>query len=170
MDGGLWANNPVLLGLIDGLAITTPGQPIVIVSIGTCPAPVGADPSPELARGILEWHAGALPLTLGMDAQAKAATYAATLLSDQLARLGKQMEILRCAESEPSHQQAQLLQLDSASRDARELMKQLGNADAHETYRWTQSDDRRGAILKRIFERMPEITDHTEPRGNRERL
>ncbi len=162
-DGGLWANNPVLLGLIDGLAITKPEQPIVIVSVGTCPAPVGADPSPRLARGILEWRVGVLPLTLGMDTQAEAATYAATLLAEQLAPLGKQVDILRCAESKPSRQQAHLLQLDSASREARRLMKQLGNADAHDTYRWTQGDDRRGAILKQVFERMPETDNHPQP-------
>ena len=74
VDGGLWANNPILLGLIDALAIAKRGQPIVIVSVGTCSAPVGADPSPRLARGILGWRAGVLPLTLAMDAQSKAAT------------------------------------------------------------------------------------------------
>ena len=165
VDGGLWAPNPVLLGLIDGLAISTPDQPIVVLSIGTCSAPAGADPSPMLARGILGWRAGVLPLTLAMDAQSKAATYAAKLLAEELAPLGKQVEILRCAESKPSHQQAQLLQLDSTSREAQGLMRQLGNADAHETFRWTQSDDRRGAILQRIFELMPEINSHTESRG-----
>lgn len=161
-DGGLWANNPVVLGLVDGLAVTEPHQPIVIVSVGTCPTPVGADPSPKLARGILDWRAGVLPLTLGMDTQAQAATHAATLLAEQLAPLGKQVEILRCAESKPSPHQAQLIQLDSTSRDSRELMKQLGNADAHETYRWTQSDDRRGVILKQVFARMPETDKHAE--------
>ena len=166
-DGGLWANNPVLLGLIDGLAVAKPDQPIVVLSVGTCPAPVGADPSPKLARGILEWRAGVLPLTLGMDAQAEAATYAATLLAEQLAPLGKQVEILRCAESKPSRQQARLLQLDSTSRDSRNLMRQLGNTDAHETYRWTQSDDRRGTILKQVFARMPETDNHPEPEGEK---
>ena len=164
-DGGLWANNPVLLGLIDGLSITEPDQPIVIVSVGTCPAPVGADPSAKLARGIIAWRAGVVPLTLGMDAQSKASTHAATLLAEQLAHLGKHVDILRCAESKPSPEQAQLLQLDSASPKARNLMKQLGNADAHKTYRWTQSDDRRGAILKQVFVRMPEIDHHIEPKG-----
>ena len=165
VDGGLWANNPVLLGLVDGLAIAKRGQPIVIVSIGTCSAPVGADPSPRLARGILGWGAGVLPLTLAMDAQSKAATYAAKLLAEQLAPLGKQVQILRCAESKPSRQQAHLLQLDSTSPEAQDLMRQLGNADAHETFRWTQGDHRRGAILQRIFERMPETNSHTESRG-----
>ena len=166
-DGGLWANNPVLLGLIDGLATAEPDQPIVIVSVGTCPAPVGHDPSLKLARGILEWRAGVLPLTLGMDAQSQAATHAATLLAEQLAPLGKQVDTLRCAESKPSPEQSQLLQLDSTSPKARNLMKQFGNADAHETYRWIQSDDRRGAILKQVFVRMPEADNHTEPKGEK---
>ena len=46
---------------------------------------------------------------LRMDAQSKAATYAATLLAEQLEPLGKRrVEILRCAESKPSRQQAHL--------------------------------------------------------------
>lgn len=102
-----------------------------------------------------------------MDAQSKASTHAATLLAEQLAPLGKQVEILRCAESKPSSQQAQFLQLDSTTRESRELMKQLGNTDAHDTYRWTQSDDRRGAILKQVFGRMPEIDNHTGSEGER---
>ena len=162
VDGGLWANNPILLGLIDAMAIAAPYQPIVILSIGTCSAPVGADPSPRLARGILGWRAGVLPLTLAMDAQSKAANYAAALLAEQLAPLGRQVEILRCAESKPSRQQAHLLQLDSTSSEAQKLMKQLGNADAHETFRWTQGDDHRGNSLKRTFERMPEINHHSQ--------
>ena len=160
VDGGLWAANPVLPGLIDGLAIARRGQPILIVSVGTCSAPAGADPSPKLARGILGWRAGALPLALAMDAQSKASTHAATLLAEQLAPLGKQVEIIRCAESKPSRQQAHLLQLDSTCGKAQHLMRQLGNADAHETFRWTQGDHRHGAILQRIFERMPEINNH----------
>lgn len=167
VDGGLWANNPILLGLIDALAIATRDQPIVIVSIGTCSAPAGADPSPRLDRGILDWRAGVLPLTLAMDAQSKAATHAATLLAEQLEPLGRRVEILRCAESKPSRQQAHLLQLDSTSSEAQNLMRQLGNADAHETYRWTQSDERRGAILKQVFARMLETDNHPEPEGEK---
>ncbi len=164
VDGGLWANNPILLGLIDALAIATSGQPIVIVSVGTCSAPAGADPSPKLARGILGWRAGVLPLRLAMDAQSKAATYAATLLAEQLESLGRRVEILRCAESKASRHQADLLQLDSTSSEAQDVMRQLGNADAHETFRWTQGDHRQGAILDQVFERMPETNNHSPSR------
>ena len=39
-DDGLWANNPVLISLIDALDLTQPGQEIQIFSLGTCPMPV----------------------------------------------------------------------------------------------------------------------------------
>jgi len=40
-DGGLWANNPVLVGLIDALEMTEAGQEIEIFCLGTCPRPAG---------------------------------------------------------------------------------------------------------------------------------
>lgn len=40
-DGGLWANNPVLVGLIEALALTSPETSIEVLSIGTCPPPSG---------------------------------------------------------------------------------------------------------------------------------
>ena len=36
-DGGLWANNPIMVGFTDALAIAAPDQPIEIFSLGTCP-------------------------------------------------------------------------------------------------------------------------------------
>ena len=41
VDGGLWANNPVLVGLIDALDMAEPDQEIHIFSLGTCPLPAG---------------------------------------------------------------------------------------------------------------------------------
>ena len=157
-DGGLWANNPVFLGVIEGLALSAPEQPIVVMSVGTCPPPTGSPLPAKLNRGIIGWRAGVLPLDLGMNAQGWAAHYAASLLAEQLERLGKRVHILRSEESKPSANQAHLLQLDSASKPAVDLMKQLGNEDGQSTYRWCQlPDDRRGEILTQIFERMPEI-------------
>lgn len=162
VDGGLWSNNPLMLALIEGLAIARTQQPIVVVSVGTCAAPVGSDPNPKLARGILGWRAGYLPLKLAMDAQAKGVTHAAALLGQQLGSLGKQVDILRLGESATSDEQAPLLKLDAAFPEAQKLMRGLGNVDAQAAYAWTQGDDRCGSLLRRIFERMPEIDDHTD--------
>lgn len=41
VDGGLWANNPVLVGLIDALEMTEKGDHIEIFCLGTCPRPGG---------------------------------------------------------------------------------------------------------------------------------
>ena len=162
-DGGLWANNPVLLGMIEGLALSAPEQPIVVMSVGTCPPPTGSPLPAELNRGIIGWRAGVLPLELGMNAQGWGAHSAAALLAEQLERLGKRVHILRCEESKPSADQAHLLQLDSATKPARDLMKQLGNEDGQSTYRWCQlPDDPRGELLTQIFKRMPEI-DCSDP-------
>ena len=157
-DGGLWANNPVLLGVIEGLALSAPAQPIIVMSVGTCPPATGSPLPAELNRGIIGWRGGILPLELAMNAQGRSAQYAATLLAEQLERLGKPVHILRCEESSPAPNQAHLLQLDSASKDARELMKQLGNQDGHLTHRWCQlANDNRGELLTQIFERIPKI-------------
>ena len=157
-DGGLWANNPVLLGVIEGLSLSAPDQPVVVVSVGTCRPPTGFPLPAQLDRGIIGWRGGVLPLELAMNAQGRAAHHAAILLTEQLERLGKRVHILRCEESTPSAKQVDLLQLDSASREACDLMRQLGNEDGHLTYRWCQlSGDHRGDLLTQIFERMPEI-------------
>ena len=100
-----------------------------------------------------------------MNAQGRAAQYTTTLLAEQLERLGKRVHILRCEESKASANQAHLLQLDSASKDALDLMKQLGNEDGQLTYRWCQlPGDHRGELLTQIFKRMPEI-DHSDTNG-----
>ena len=164
-DGGLWANNPVLLGVIEGLALSAPEQPIVVMSLGTCPPPTGSRLPADLNRGIIGWRGGVLPLELAMNAQGRAAQHAVTLLAEQLERLGKQVRILRCEESKPPANQVHLLELDSATKDACRLMKELGHDDGQFTYRWCQQPgEPRGELLTQIFERMPEI-DHSDTNG-----
>ena len=158
VDGGLWANNPVLVGLIEGLAISAPEQPIVIVSVGTCSPPAGSVPSEHLEYGVIDWGAGSLVLKLAMNAQGAAAHCAAILLKNQLDRIGKHVHILRCEEPTPSSEQANLLQLDSASKKSLSLMKDLGTKGATETFRWCQKPvNENGKWLKKIFQGMPEL-------------
>src|SRR5690606_27567681 len=59
-DGGLWANNPVLVGLVEALELVgTTGRPIEILSIGTCPAPEGEVIMPGHENlGFVQWRAG----------------------------------------------------------------------------------------------------------------
>jgi len=159
-DGGLWANNPVLVGLIEGVAVSSPEQPVHILSVGTCSPTSGAGPVSRLDRGISYWLQGVRLLTLTMDAQGQAAHYSAQLLAAELGRLGKDVALLRCEESAPSPDQVALLQLDSASEEALSLMEKLGMHDGDETYRWRQDSNLpNGRQLAEIFQRMPETND-----------
>ena len=72
VDGGLWANSPILVGVLEGLALSEPKQPVTIVSIGTCPPVAGTAPISQLDAGVLQWLDRMLVLNLGMNAQAAA--------------------------------------------------------------------------------------------------
>lgn len=165
-DGGLWANNPVVVGLLEALQLADSGQPIVVLSIGTCPPPPGFKLPKKPAVGIGHWMSDARLLHLAMTSQTKAAQYAAEFLASSMCEMGRDVTVLRCEETNVSSEQAPLMQLDSASADALELMANLGTQDATMTYRWTHTPSRRreGELLKLIFGRMPTIstTDHSQ--------
>ena len=158
-DGGLWANDPVLLGLIEALATSETEQPVLIVSVGTCAPPVGNQPVTKFDRGIMDWRGGISVLELAMNTQGHSARYAVTLLTEQLGRLGKCVHVIRCEESKPSSDQIGLLRLDSTSKKALRLMRQLGNRDGQEIYRSCQPPGitEQGQLIIETFGRMPEI-------------
>jgi uncharacterized protein len=82
-DGGLWANNPVLVGLIDALDMTAPGQEIHIFCLGTCPMPAGEQiTKAQVDRGLYEWKFGGGAAELGVDAQ----QFAFDMMAQKLAR------------------------------------------------------------------------------------
>jgi len=69
-DGGLWANNPVMVGLVDALDLAEPEQEIQIFCLGTCPMPAGEQiPRDAVHRGLLEWKFGGEAAGLSVDAQ-----------------------------------------------------------------------------------------------------
>jgi hypothetical protein len=87
VDGGLWANNPVLVGLVDALDVTAPGDRIEIYCLGTCPVPAGEQiGKTELNRGLGEWKFGGEAAALSIDAQAFAYDNIARMLCRHLDR------------------------------------------------------------------------------------
>lgn len=70
VDGGLWANNPVLVGLIDALDLAEPEQEIQIFCLGTCPLPAGDQILKSAVHcGLLDWKFGGKATSLAVDAQ-----------------------------------------------------------------------------------------------------
>ncbi|MEM9284045.1 MAG: CBASS cGAMP-activated phospholipase [Verrucomicrobiota bacterium] len=155
-DGGLWANNPIVLGLTEALAIAEQGQPIRVLSLGTCPPPSG-DESTELQRGLLDWKAGAAALELSMNAQARAAVFQADHLAKQLRRHGADVQVVRCDESPPSKDMAKLIGLDQATLPATEALIRHGAEDGTQAFRQVQNGTESGILFREILERMPSI-------------
>ena len=84
-DGGLWANNPIMVGLVDALMIAEPDRPIEIFSLGTCPRPEGDHLDAESAhRSMLDWSLGADVAPLSISAQEFAFDHMARLLANAI--------------------------------------------------------------------------------------
>ncbi|MBI2260726.1 MAG: patatin-like phospholipase family protein [Caulobacterales bacterium] len=89
-DGGLWANNPIMVGLVDALSIAPPDQPIEIFSLGTCPRPEGEHLDAESAhRSMLDWSLGADVAPLSISAQEFAFDHMARLLANAISSCGR---------------------------------------------------------------------------------
>lgn len=87
VDGGLWANNPVLVAMTEALEMTESGQEIQIFCLGTRPRPAGERVAKDkLDRGFAGWKFGADTMTLLIDAQEFAYDGMARLLAGHLDR------------------------------------------------------------------------------------
>ncbi|WP_127718247.1 CBASS cGAMP-activated phospholipase [Halobacteriovorax sp. HLS] len=161
VDGGLWANNPILITLVEALSIAEPDQEIQIISIGTCPPPSGSSLIPKEAnRGIVDWSFGLKALELSMDAQASGSLFIANFLASSLSKLGKKIKIIRLDQSSPSAEQANLLSLDNASQKACSTLIQLGHSDGLEIYGKATRQDGDYKTLEQIFKNIPKF--HSE--------
>lgn len=86
-DGGLWANNPVFVAIIEALQMADAGQAIEVYCLGTCSCPAGEQISKNAAdRGLVEWMFGGSALELALDAQEFAYDNMARMLADHLDR------------------------------------------------------------------------------------
>ena len=130
-DGGLWANNPVLVGLIDALMIAPPERPIQIFSLGTCSRPEGEHVTEGAAhRSMLDWKLGADVAPLSITAQEFAFDNMARLLSNILTNSGRPVHALRFPKKDVPAEMMPYLALDDARPAAIERLIQQAGADA----------------------------------------
>lgn len=160
-DGGLWANNPVLIGLLEALEMcfrsesgSKSRRSIEILSIGTCGLPEGDAPDSKTDRGIMDWLAGIRIAGLAMNAQAAAAAYMSRLLAQRISELGRSVRYVRIENPVISAAQAQHLQLDLATPTALSLLSQLGSQKAQEVMsKACNQSDSEGQFIREIFTR-----------------
>lgn len=128
IDGALWANNPVLLGIIEALNESGVDQPIEIVSVGTCAPPGGTTLTPDdLDWGIKNWRAGTRILSLALEVQ----SYAYQQMADKLVGyLNRPCTVVRLPRTPASADQSRYLQMDKATPQSIQVLTTLAKADA----------------------------------------
>ena len=156
-DGGLWANNPILIGLIEALALCPLERSIHILSIGTCPVPEGMVIGRDDANsGLIGWAAGSKAMSASLSAQADGVGWMGTLLAKEFRKLKRNVHVVRLEESHPSQDQAQYMRLDLASKEAQNVFKSLGAFDAQRVFQHCQQpNDVNGKIISDMFYAMP---------------
>lgn len=152
VDGGLWANNPSLVAMIEALSIAPPDTRIEIVSVSTCP-PFQALPMDESScgQGILGWKGGIRALEVAIDAQSFAYDYMTRTLASHLGRV----TYVRLSDPPVSPTVAAELRLDNASTNCLKALVSLGHEAIDRNLSEATTGDKSKALLTDIFRNLP---------------
>ena len=154
VDGGLWANNPVLVGLIDALGMTTPGDRVEIFCLGTCPRPEGElVGSNSLDRGLSEWQFGGRVVTLALSAQ----EFAFDNMARRIGRyVNRDCHIVRFPQGKVPADIMKYLDLDETSTAAMDALIAQAQTDVYETLsRCGDASDDKGQLLHALLNDLP---------------
>ena len=156
-DGGLWANNPIMVGLVDALTIAAPEQPIEIFSLGTCPRPEGDHLDAETAhRSMLDWSLGADVAPLSIAAQEFAFDNMARLLANAMTNCGRSIRRVRFPNKPVPASMMPYLALDDTRPEAMDRLIGQANTDADLTK--SACDDLNsedGRMIRRLLLDLP---------------
>lgn len=154
VDGGLWANNPVLVGLVDALQLTSSGDRIDIFCMGTCPRPAGEFiGKSDVHRGLKEWNFGGNVATLAMDAQEFAYDKIAQLLAPHLDR---KCNAMRFPRGDVPGEMMQYLELDDTRPEAARALVAQAHRDVEMTNSLSNNpNDYGGRLVRELFMEMP---------------
>ena len=156
VDGGLWANNPVLVSLIDALGMTAPGDRIELFCLGTCPRPEGELIGHDgLDRGLGEWRFGGGVVTLALSAQEFAFDNMARMIGHHVDR---DCQIVRFPHGKVPADIMKYLDLDETSTAAMNALVSQAQTDLYETLsRCGDPSDHEGQLLDTLLNDLPPI-------------
>ena len=156
-DGGLWANNPIMVGLVDALTIATPERPIEIFSLGTCPRPEGDHfNAGSEHRSMLDWSLGADVAPLSISAQEFAFDHMARLLTNAISKYGRPIRRVRFPNKPVPASMMPYLALDDTRKEAMNRLMAQAHTDADLTKSVCDdpnSDD--GKMIQRLMNELP---------------
>jgi len=153
-DGGLWANNPVIVALVEALRmISGHDEEIEIYSLGSCGKPEGEVIQREAVhRGLGEWKFGGEAAKVSIAAQEYAFDMVATLLVPHLC---KPVKLVRFPSEKIPGALLQYLDLDETRPEGLEAMVRQARQDAHATNSAIQRGTIEGKLIESLFNDMP---------------
>jgi predicted acylesterase/phospholipase RssA len=153
-DGGLWANTPVVVALIEALEMSCADDEIEIFSVGTCPRPAGEQILPgAVNRSYIEWRFGADAATTSIDAQEFASTNMARMLTRHL---NQPCHIVRFPQDAVPSELAKYLDLDETSPNATNALINVARTDANMTNSICGVvSDPVGERIRKLFNEVP---------------
>jgi len=155
VDGGLWANNPVMVAMIEALSFAPPDAPIELISVSTCPPFKAASVNRARAnRGLVGWKGGIGMLEVAIDSQSWAYDYMAKTLATQL---GKRVEYLRLTDPVISADESDELRLDNPSEDCLAALVKLGHRAVDLNISEATTNGAPKALLARAFANLPSL-------------
>lgn len=153
-DGGLWANNPVLVTLCETLRMLDDrDEDIEIFALGSCGKPEGETISVlELDRGLAEWKFGGEAAKVSIAAQEFAFDMIAKFLQPHLK---KTVRIVRFPAEKIPGAMLKYLDLDETRPQGLEALMRHARQDAHMTNSEIQQGTAEGRAIQALFNSMP---------------
>ena len=161
VDGGLWANNPTLIALIEALKICGRSdaqlkRPIQILSIGTSGGVAGETPGRPADLGTGAWQVGVGVANMSLELQGHAYHHMTGLIIDHLRLSGQDVCYARIPNPSINEDQARTLGLDRAGKDAVSLLKSLGDQSAqHVLSLCRRNEEPLAKLVNDIFDHQP---------------
>lgn len=158
-DGGLWANNPVLVALIDALHCADPDQPIEIYSIGNVSRPAGSQIQPkDVHRSMFSWKLGAEIGPLSIDVQEFAYDHMARFLANHISKLGRSVSHVRLPQQEAASTMQRYLSLDESRPKALKALIAHGYDDADMVKSLCdRHDSPEGRLIHNLLNEVPQM-------------
>jgi predicted acylesterase/phospholipase RssA len=161
VDGGLWANNPSLVGLLEAIDIIASGagpRPIHIFSLGTCSGRVDQSHLKSNPQGGLKtWNVGKDITELALTTSANAMHFMTHLLANALSTSGQKVTYARIPDPEMTSEQQSSLAMDRTDQRAFDVMEQLAATNESRILSGMESDEEPAyRSFAAIFKRLPE--------------
>jgi len=152
-DGGLWANNPVLVALTEALKQAGEHEEIELYCLGSCGKPEGELISESnVHRGLFEWKLGGEAANVSIAAQEYAFDMIAKFL---VPHLKKRVRIVRFPAEKIPAALLKYLDLDETSEEGVRALKQQASNDASMINSNIQAGTPDGVLIKNLFNDMP---------------